>query len=231
MSRPGPWVWWSMQPFEDNEPERVPWWRRFVRMWNDLGFYRDIFTNVLATGLVAVLAYAYAIGAGYVKVSQRQADTAGHLERRGHRLRVHAHPRRPVLGDVPRPREVRRQATLAARRRQGALVGGLAVARPRSVPGDDRSVQRRLVGLALQHRAVPRADVQQSSLTRSPALHGACARWHSQQTVAVLACRGSACPVLVRRFAMVPGCHSRSVACPIGAVDDGYGWEPVNAPY
>jgi hypothetical protein len=67
MSRPGPWVWWSMQPFEDNEPERVPWWRRFVRMWNDLGFYRDIFTNVLATGLVAVLAYAYAIGAGYVK--------------------------------------------------------------------------------------------------------------------------------------------------------------------
>jgi hypothetical protein len=36
-----------MQPFEDNDPERVPWWRRFVRMWNDLGFYRDIFTNVL----------------------------------------------------------------------------------------------------------------------------------------------------------------------------------------
>lgn len=22
MSRPGPWAWWSMQPFEDNEPQR-----------------------------------------------------------------------------------------------------------------------------------------------------------------------------------------------------------------
>jgi hypothetical protein len=37
MSRPGPCVWWLMQPFENNEPERVPWWGRFVRMWIDLG--------------------------------------------------------------------------------------------------------------------------------------------------------------------------------------------------
>src|SRR6478735_12441052 len=37
MSRPGPCVWWLMQPLENNEPERVPWWGRFVRMWIDLG--------------------------------------------------------------------------------------------------------------------------------------------------------------------------------------------------
>ncbi|OBG25421.1 hypothetical protein [Mycobacterium sp. E3198] len=30
-------------------------------------FYRDLFVNVLATGVVAIIGYIYAIGAGYVR--------------------------------------------------------------------------------------------------------------------------------------------------------------------
>jgi hypothetical protein len=65
-----------VQPLEDNKPERVPWWRGFVRMWRDPRFYCGIiFTNVHATGLVAVLAYVRHRGT-LCEVSQRQEDTA-----------------------------------------------------------------------------------------------------------------------------------------------------------
>lgn len=70
----GPWAWWSLQQTAQEEPEEPPQptgWRKPLgwipfRWMRRESFYRDLFINLLATGLVVVIGYVYAVGAGYV---------------------------------------------------------------------------------------------------------------------------------------------------------------------